>query len=51
VSFTGISLSSFVEPVKLGISLGLFAGNQLGVFIMLVLGIKFGLSAMPRDTN
>jgi len=51
VSFTGIGHSSFVEPVKLGISLGLFAENQLGVFIMLVLCIKFGLSAMPRDTN
>ena len=51
VSFEGVSLSSFTEPVKLGISLGLFAGKQFGVFLMLWLGVKLGLSAMPRDTN
>lgn len=51
VSFVGIGLSSFVEPVKLGISLGLFFGKQIGVFVMLWLGIKLGLSVMPRDTN
>ncbi|MBT5626093.1 MAG: Na+/H+ antiporter NhaA, partial [Proteobacteria bacterium] len=51
VSFSGIGVSSFVEPVKLGISFGLFAGKQLGVFFMLLLGIKLGVSAMPRDTN
>jgi len=51
VSFSGIGLDGFVEPVKLGISVGLFVGKQLGVFLMLFLGIKLGLSAMPRDTN
>ena len=51
VSFTGIGLSSFVEPVKIGISVGLFAGKQIGVFIMLWLGVKLGFSAMPQDTN
>jgi len=51
VSFSGIGLSGFVEPVKLGISVGLFAGKQIGVFLMLWLGIKLGLSAMPRGTN
>ncbi|MBT3549948.1 MAG: Na+/H+ antiporter NhaA [Rhodospirillaceae bacterium] len=51
VSFSGIGVSSFVEPVKLGISFGLFAGKQLGVFFMLLLGIKLGVSAMPHDTN
>lgn len=51
VSFVGIGVEDFVEPVKLGISLGLFAGKQVGVFVMLWLGIKLGLSAMPKDTN
>jgi len=51
VSFSGIGISGFVEPVKLGVSIGLFAGKQVGIFIMLWLGIKLGLSAMPRDTN
>jgi len=51
ISFSGIGLSSFLEPVKLGISLGLFAGKQIGVFIMIWLCIKLGYAAMPRDTN
>ena len=51
VSFSGIGMADFMEPVKLGISVGLFAGKQVGVFLMLFLGIKLGLSAMPRDTN
>lgn len=51
VSFAGIGLASFTEPVKLGISLGLFAGKQLGVFSMLWLGIRLGLSDMPAGTN
>jgi NhaA family Na+:H+ antiporter len=51
VSFAGIGLSGLLEPVKLGISVGLFAGKQIGVFAMLWLTVKLGLSAMPRDTN
>lgn len=51
VSFTGIGLESFVEPVKFGISAGLFFGKQVGVFLMLWLGVKLGLSAMPKGTN
>jgi Na+:H+ antiporter, NhaA family len=51
ISFSGIGLESFMEPVKLGISAGLFAGKQIGVFVMLWLGIKLGLSPMPKDTN
>jgi len=51
VSFTGIGLDSFVEPIKFGISAGLFVGKQVGVFLMLWLGVKLGLSAMPKDTN
>ncbi|GAB6054267.1 Na+/H+ antiporter NhaA [Magnetospira thiophila] len=51
VSFVGIGLSSFIEPVKLGISLGLFFGKQIGVFVMLWLGIVLGLSPMPEGTS
>ena len=51
VSFAGIGVASFTEPVKLGISLGLFAGKQIGVFAMLFLGVRLGLSPMPRDTT
>jgi Na+:H+ antiporter, NhaA family len=51
VSFVGMGLHSFVEPVKLGVSLGLFAGKQIGVFAMLWLAIKLGFSPMPPGTN
>ena len=51
VSFEGVGLDSFVEPVKFGISSGLFIGKQVGVFAMLWLGIKLGFSPMPQDTN
>ncbi len=51
VSFAGITLESFVEPVKLGISLGLFVGKQIGVFGLLWLAITLGLATMPRGVN
>ena len=51
VSFEGIGLHSFVEPVKLGISLGLVVGKQLGIFTMLWLCIKFRIAPMPPDTS
>jgi hypothetical protein len=37
--------------VKLGISLGLVLGKQLGIFTMLWLCIKFRIAPMPPDTN
>jgi len=51
VSFAGIGINSFVEPVKLGISLGLILGKQIGVFGMLFLCIKLSLAPMPAGAN
>jgi NhaA family Na+:H+ antiporter len=51
VSFAGIGLESFTEPVKLGISMGLFIGKQLGVFVCLAVAIRFGLSSMPEGAT
>jgi NhaA family Na+:H+ antiporter len=51
VSFEGLTLGSFVEPVKLGISLGLFVGKQLGCFAFMWLAIHIGLASMPRGTT
>ncbi len=51
VSFAGVGLHSFVEPVKLGISLGLFLGKQVGVFAMLWLCIRLSIAPMPKDAN
>ena len=51
VSFAGVGLHSFVEPVKLGISLGLFLGKQLGIFGMIWLAIRTGLAPMPEGVS
>ena len=51
VSFAGMGLSALVEPVKLGISLGLFVGKQIGVFGVIWLAITFKLASMPRDAT
>ncbi len=51
VSFAGIGLDSFFEPVKLGISLGLFLGKQFGIFGLLWLAILLGIAPMPKDVT
>ncbi len=51
VSLEGISLSSFMSKVPLGILLGLFLGKQFGVFIFSYLSIKFKLAQMPSKAN
>ena len=51
ISFEGISPASFLEPVTLGIAVGLILGKQLGVFLPLWLCIKFGIAQMPTNAS
>jgi len=51
VSLEGISFSSLLLPVPLGILLGLFIGKQLGVFLFSYISIKIGLAQMPNNSN
>ena len=51
VSLEGLTLSSLLSPVPLGILLGLFIGKQIGVFIFSYVAIKFGLAQMPNNSN
>ena len=51
VSLEGLSISSLLTPVPLGILLGLFAGKQLGVFLFSYLSIKMGVAQMPNNSN
>ena len=51
VPFSGMSLSSLLEPVTLGIILGLFIGKQVGIYLILWLTIVSGLSPMPKGAN
>lgn len=51
VSLAGLSMSSLLEPVPLGIAAGLFIGKQIGVFGMTYAAVKFGISNMPEGTT
>lgn len=51
VPFTGMGLSSFMEPVTLGIILGLFLGKQIGVFGAMALAIKSGMCPKPDGAH
>tara|TARA_Y100001970_G_C14066876_1_gene767166 strand:- start:179 stop:1144 length:966 start_codon:yes stop_codon:yes gene_type:complete len=51
VSLEGLSLSSLLAPVPLGILLGLFLGKQFGVFVFSYASIKLGFAEMPRNSN
>jgi len=51
VPFTGMGLHSLVDPITLGIIVGLVVGKQIGIFSVLFLSIKTGLSPMPKGTS
>lgn len=51
VPFSGMGFHSLVDPVTLGIILGLFFGKQLGIFSVLFIAIKLGLSAKPAGAS
>jgi len=51
LSFAGFKLSILLEPLPLGVALGLFIGKQIGVFSTAWLLIKTRLVDMPRDAN
>jgi len=51
VSLEGLSISSLLAPVPLGILLGLFVGKQLGIFLFSYLSIKIGVAQMPNNSN
>ena len=47
VPILGISISDLLEPVPLGIALGLFFGKQIGVFGAAFIAVKSGLASLP----
>jgi len=51
VSLEGLSLSSLLLPVPLGILLGLFVGKQVGVMIFSFIAVKTGVAQMPDNSN
>ncbi|MFK8077599.1 MAG: Na+/H+ antiporter NhaA [Granulosicoccus sp.] len=51
VSLQGLTMEMLLNPLTLGIALGLFLGKQVGVFIPIWLGIKANLLKMPEGAN
>jgi len=51
VSLEGLTFSSLMMPVPLGIVLGLFIGKQVGVMLFSFFAVKFGVAQMPDNTD
>ena len=51
VSLNGLSLSSLLLPVPLGILLGLFFGKQIGVMLFCYISVKFKMAQMPNNST
>ena len=51
VNLEGMSLSNLLDPIPLGILLGLFVGKQVGVFTFSWLAVKAGLARLPSGVT
>ncbi len=51
VSFAGLELSMFTNPVVLGVACGLFFGKQIGIFGLVYIGEKLKLFKRPTGAT
>jgi NhaA family Na+:H+ antiporter len=51
ISLEGLSFRNLLDPVPLGIALGLFIGKQIGIFSFSYLAIIAGIGTKPHDTT
>ena len=51
VSLTGLSFSTLLLPVPLGILLGLFVGKQVGVMLFSYASVKIKMAQMPDNST
>lgn len=51
VSLQGMSVLSLLQPVPLGIAMGLFLGKQAGVFGLSWVAVKLGVARLPDGVN
>jgi len=51
LSFAGISPAAALDPVPLGVALGLFFGKQIGIFLTAMAIVRLRWADMPRDAT
>ena len=51
VRLAGLSIADLLEPIPLGIVLGLVVGKQLGVFVFAAAAIRLGLARLPEGVD
>jgi NhaA family Na+:H+ antiporter len=51
VNLQNANFNSLLDPVTLGITLGLFLGKQIGVFSFAFIAIRCGLAKLPEGTQ
>jgi NhaA family Na+:H+ antiporter len=51
VPLTGLGLDSLLEPVTLGIALGLFLGKQVGILGSVWLAVRLRIASMPQGAT
>ena len=51
VNFTGIGIDDLLQPLTLGIAVGLFLGKQIGVFLATWICVKSGIARLPENVS
>lgn len=51
VSFAGIGIADILQPLPIGIALGLFAGKQIGIFGSVRLAVACGIAERPAHAS
>ena len=51
VSLDGLTFATLLDPVPLGIVLGLFFGKQIGVFVLSYISVKLKLADKPTGST
>ena len=51
VPLQGITMETFLQPVTLGITLGLFFGKQIGVVLFTFIATKLKICSLPEDVS
>lgn len=51
IDFSLLQLRDFLDPLTLGIALGLFLGKQIGIFLFSIVVIALRLGSLPKGSN